>query len=293
MYLLEGMEQVRQRVQVAYDQLAPNVRSMAVCPPVLSYVDIPLVENGPRVDLNDIWGREGDAEQLAFRGWVEEIYNRVWESDLRNAMRASFKAGNAIRPTTVALGDLRHIRHDLVHSSGVASADETGKCAVLKWFRPGDHMLLTMGHVLDFLNEMNMLNTAGGFVSDGAAIRWSVFPPMREARERRPSPKIVSLRVTFIGSHDDGTSDHGIHVAFDNGVWCNIPCKHPNDGTALKDRIARMTQTHVNQDGDVQLYDGTILERRGIYVPGISAIFGNEPQDDKPPLPGPWFRIGR
>ena len=98
MYLLQGMELVRGRILPAYNGYPPNIRHGAVCPPELSYVDVPLVDNGPGFDLSEVLGREGEAEQLAFKAWVEETYNIVWESDLRNAVKASFAANDAIRP---------------------------------------------------------------------------------------------------------------------------------------------------------------------------------------------------
>ena len=45
----------------------------------------------PGFDLSEVLGREGEAEQLAFKAWVEETYNIVWESDLRNAIKARIR----------------------------------------------------------------------------------------------------------------------------------------------------------------------------------------------------------
>ncbi len=290
MYLLQGMELVRGRILPTYNRVPPNSRHGAVCPPELSYVDIPLVDNGPGFDLNEVLGREGEAEQLAFKAWIEETYNIVWESDLRNVMKASIAANDAIRPRANPWGDLRHIRNDLVHHAGIASAQETGKCTVLRWFEPGDPMILTMGHVLDFLNHMNLMNLMGGFIS-GAAARWFVYPQMRSALEERETLEIVSLRIVFIGADDDGTSAHGICVAFDNGVWAKTPFRHPANGTPIPDRMAFMEQTLVDDDGNVRLANGTTLDRRDLYLSGIAVMFGDVPQDDKPPLPGPWFQF--
>ena len=290
MYLLQGMEQVRGRILPAYNGYPPDIRHAAVCPPELSYVDVPLVDNGPGFDLSEVLGREGEAEQLAFKAWVEETYNIVWESDLRNAIRASFAANDAIRPEADPLGDLRLIRNDLVHGAGIASAQRTGKCTVLRWFEPGDPMILTMGHVLDFLNHMSLMNLMGGFMS-GASARWFVFPQMRSALEERETPEIVSLRTVFFGADDDGTSAHGICIAFDNGVWANTPIRHPANGTPIPDRMAFMEQTLVDDDGNVRLANGTTFDRRDLYLSGIAVMFGDVPQDDMPPLPGPWFQF--
>ena len=54
------------------------------------------------------------------------------------------------------MGDFRQIRHDLVHS-GSATKEHSGKCRTLNWFKPGEQMILTTDHVLDFLNQMGFL----------------------------------------------------------------------------------------------------------------------------------------
>lgn len=38
-------------------------------------------------------------------------------------------------------GDLRYLRNSIVHSHGVASSD-MAKCKVIKWFKPGDKIVL-------------------------------------------------------------------------------------------------------------------------------------------------------
>ena len=270
MYLLEGMERVRDRVVPRYHSYPSEVRQGAVCPPELSYVDIPLVESGPGADLDEVWGRNGAAEQLAYKGWVEEVYSRVWEGDLRNVMQARHEGTGSIRPLNEVWGDFRLIRNDLVHNAGIASAEKTGRCQVLKWFRPGDRMLLTMAHVIDLLNQLGMLTRVGGFKPDGTSISWFVIPTMRKGLEQRPTPRIVSLRTMLIDAGDDGTSGHGICVAFENGVWSGTLLERPSDGTSIEDRIAFMEQTRIDNDGNVQLADGTRYSRHDVYRSGIA-----------------------
>ena len=38
--------------------------------------------------------------------------------------------------------------------NAIASEEETGKCKVLRWFKPGEPMILGMRHVFDFLNQL-------------------------------------------------------------------------------------------------------------------------------------------
>lgn len=36
------------------------------------------------------------------------------------------------------LGDLKLMRHDIIHHRSVASSENTGRCQVLRWFKPGE-----------------------------------------------------------------------------------------------------------------------------------------------------------
>ena len=78
MYLLQGMEVVRRGELLPYNKLPSIQKQYAACFPKLSYVDVPLSLSGIPFDPNDVLRREGDAEQLAFKGWIEQVYNDIW-----------------------------------------------------------------------------------------------------------------------------------------------------------------------------------------------------------------------
>jgi len=46
---------------------------------------------------------------------------------------------------------------------GRASAEGSGKCTMLHWFRPGDLMVLDTNHVFDFLNQARMLTLGSDY----------------------------------------------------------------------------------------------------------------------------------
>ena len=84
LYLLQGMEAVRASELAPYNALLPAQKTSAACFPKVSYVAVPLTLSGPCFDLNEMLGCEGEAEQLAFKGWVEQVYNCIWDSRYRN-----------------------------------------------------------------------------------------------------------------------------------------------------------------------------------------------------------------
>jgi hypothetical protein len=50
------------------------------------------------------------------------------------------------------MGDLRRIRHDILHHRGVASADNTAKCEVIAhWFGVGQPIVIAGEHISEFM----------------------------------------------------------------------------------------------------------------------------------------------
>ena len=87
LYLLQGMETVRVHELAPYNALPAVQKTYAACFPKASYISVPLSMSGPSFDLNRILRREGEAEQLAFKGWVEQVYNAVWDGRYRNDLK--------------------------------------------------------------------------------------------------------------------------------------------------------------------------------------------------------------
>ena len=169
MYLLQGMEAVRSKELPPYDGFPSDLKYSFPNYPKPPGIDVPLMLGGPAFDPHDVLDPEGEAEQLAFKGWVEEVYNHIWEAKYRNSFGEGFEGDDLIRPEADAWGDLGYVRNDLIHNSGVASSKETGRCKLLKWFKPNDRIVLGMRHVLDFLNQVGFMNAVGGFVSGGGS----------------------------------------------------------------------------------------------------------------------------
>ena len=107
MYVLEGMEAVRNRELPRYNALSPVLQQDLVMSPRLSYVDVELGLSGGPFDPSDLLEREGEAEQLAFTGWVEKVFNTLWDSQYRNELEEVFDTPQGIPPELDVLGDLR------------------------------------------------------------------------------------------------------------------------------------------------------------------------------------------
>ena len=93
-----------------------------------------------------------------------------------------------------------HVRNDLLHHNGVASADHCGKCTVLKWFGPGDRMVFETRHLFDFLNQIGALSLGSAHDPDGRACVFRAQPPdVGEFLRRTTRPRIVSVRTHHAG----------------------------------------------------------------------------------------------
>ena len=284
---------MRSRELTPYNQLPPVQQQNSACFPQISYVDVPLCLSGPSFDLNEVLKREGEAEQLAFKGWVEQVYNCIWDSQYRNVMRDRLEGSDIIPPEAGPIGDLRLIRNDLVHNGAVASAARTGRCTVLKWFRLGEDIVLGMRHVLDFLNQIGFMTTMPGFRDDGSNAAWTVFPGMENELINRVIPEIVSIRTALVRELDDGSTWHALCVVFENGVFANFPVSYPSDGTSIMERNEFFSRTSVDDGGNLRFANGTVSHRQTLYREAVSVLFNGGQQIEGMSVPGPWFRIRR
>ena len=98
MYLLQGMEAVRGKELPPYDRFTPYLKHSFPSFPKPSGVDVPLLLGGPLFDPHDVLDSEGEAEQLAFKGWIEEVYSCIWEAKYRNSFGDGFEGDDLIRP---------------------------------------------------------------------------------------------------------------------------------------------------------------------------------------------------
>ena len=167
----------------------------------------------PPMDLYEIFRPEGEVQQIAFKGWICEVFNTVWEHERKQLKKALGGDSQSISPQMDCMGDLRHIRNDLIHK-GQATSGETGKCTILKWFKVGDPIILNLEHVLDFLHQMNSMVFVRRSCIDVPG--WKLRENMDV--ECGPPPRLISTRESTDQDGEGGSTRHMLSVVFSDGI---------------------------------------------------------------------------
>ena len=242
-----------------------------------------------RVPDDDLYGSGGVAVQMAFKGWVAEVFG-LWESCYRRQMREAF-GPSAIPPEMDAFGDLRHIRNDLFHNNATASTDHCGKCKILTWFAPGEPMVLGVRHALDFLNQTGVLSFRDMVLDERFRfIRFNTHHDRDTLLGWVPKPKLVSVRT-----HDDGRDEDpplkGVTVVFDNGLFANVAFS-----TRDVSHWASCGDAGIDHDGDLVFASGDRVGSTELYRYVVVGLKGDDDSTDhqlRRPVAGPAIRIGR
>jgi hypothetical protein len=111
--------------------------------------------------LNTIPDRLTDDGQVAIQlgqQWIVTVYAH-WEHYFRS--RFAEALGCSRDDVRVPLmGDMRHLRHDVLHHRGVATEEHTGRCEVLKdWFAAGEMILIDTKKVAQFMRHVGLTFT--------------------------------------------------------------------------------------------------------------------------------------
>ena len=219
------------------------------------------------MDFNRLLERESEAEQLAFKGWIVQVYNAAWESQYRNAIKETFEVDGVIRPKVDVIGDLRRIRNDVVHNA-IASEEETGKCKVLRWFKPGEPMILGMRHVFDFLNQLGLMSTSLVLGTTDATFRWEPISSEDTNADGEPCPKLVSVRTATERESEDGELAYQISLVFEDGMFIQLKADMSDlssPGASDQECIAIFSQAMIDENGDLkfptQTYPGDFCYR--------------------------------
>ena len=247
---------------------------------------IPCIFNVPD---DELYGPIGIAAQMAYKGWIADVFG-LWENRFRRKLQDSF-GKNSIPPEFDAFGDLRLIRNDLVHS-GAASAERSGKCAILKWFTPGDSIVLGTRHVFDFLNQTGVLSLGGRPQETEGRYRGCVLVPHLDSDKLlkwKPKPELVSVRTHNDGRQHDSPYK-GVTVVFSNGLFSNTPFPV----TSERHWVA-LGNACINKAGDLQFCDGTIVDSDRLYEGAVAVQQPRKDGDGRPRLPvaGPWIQFRR
>ena len=218
--LLQGMELLK---PAHSREDAPRRSEIERCPsiPDLLHLNATIGVEIPSSKSTGIINRGGLAEQIAFKGWVEQVYNIIWERQFRGESYKSLQLPSDLegratldkcRPKMDAVGDLRLIRNDLVHT-GVATA----KCKTLRWFKRGEVMVFSTDHVFDFLNQMGFMTSTRVDDTEGSVAQLLFRPTLDEIPLGAPAKRIISVRQ-WKDNLEDGSERHITSVVFEDGI---------------------------------------------------------------------------
>ena len=283
-YLLEGLELMQALPPQSKDNEGPISGALtAPCLSGLKIVPMVSVEH-----VNELIGPSGDAEQLALKGWVVDVYNR-WERH-RGDLQCHL-GDNAILPEIPCMGDFRHIRNDIVHS-GFATMDHCGKCAVLTWFTPTEQITMTIDYVLDFLHQMNLLQLPWKWTDDNENTKqfgWELAPWYSDINDDDGTiPKLISLRTSVDHDGEDGTIRYMMSCVFADGVFGMGDLKDLVDVPIDPERFR---EGRIGPDSDIRFPGEHAIAKRILYKACIGYLRG----DSRPGqgIRGPWATFHR
>ena len=248
-YLLQGMETSSHVFEGS--QVRPGVT--AAGPQLGQLRTFPAVSTKGQ----DMLGPSGEAVQLAFKGWMADIYNK-WEKSRIKTRDLLGKEGIPVQVD--CMGDFRHIRNDLIHS-GFATKKHSGKCTVLKWFKPGEQIVLTTDHVFDLLNQMRLITLPIQIdgPAGGRTVSWLFVPDaVKPSSQDKKQIRIISYRMDVDSDGEDGSMRYMLSCVFRDGVFGQGQVEVPvNPGQYLEGRI--------DKDGNIAFTGGHVLSADKIY----------------------------
>ena len=169
-----------------------------------------------RFTFDKEYGLEGRLAQLAYVGWVAEVYGN-WEKWRKK--HPSWKKGMSGIKTDL-MAELGWMRDDLLHNSSVAQEKNTGRCEVLKWFNPGDQMVFRLDHVLEFLHHLGAWPQGYASHETNRYVHWVVREFTHDDIIRRTAfaPKAVSFVVRKWSHHITGKPSLLLSTMYEDGV---------------------------------------------------------------------------
>jgi len=225
---------------------------------------------------------------MAYVGWVGSVFSN-WEHCHRDKIRDALKQSpptiyepqemfHQVNPVLTVMGDLRHIRNDMLHK-GVATTDDIAKCEILKWFEVGEPIVFHFNHVMDFLNQLGLLYVMT-VVSDERSFGmsgWRVYGSEEELSDWQPIPLPISVRA-MEGPIQDSIL---LSLVFDNGFFSTFMTDVPK---GIVQRNAELL--HIGRLENMEIVFGDDLKLflpPDIYRILVSAHFESLRQDHTTP----------
>lgn len=95
---------------------------------------------------------DGPVDMRLGRQWLVALY-AAWEHEYRPRL-ATAHGVNLDSVVVPMFGDLRLLRHDILHCRGMATLEHTGRCQILQWFTVGDEINIRGEHELDLVTQI-------------------------------------------------------------------------------------------------------------------------------------------
>lgn len=235
-------------------------------PPIRAF---PVISDAKIPDQLEPGGR---ADQLAYRAWITEVYDELWELRTRPRLKRAFEELGTPRKKILAgyepIGDLRLIRNNLLHGR-TALRDKAAACKILRWFREGEVMRLQFRHVLDFLNQMDCLPERPTVIPDSAVSgRFSYWIPLWRTDKvgSENAAELVSVRPLDMSDEEDWRYQFCVRVVFEDGVFGQLPFHIPG----MEGFSKEMTRQVASQLRRAEIRDGNL------HLPGLGSHDGAE-----------------
>lgn len=274
-------------IQTAYYKRRQVISGVEFTPPDVTGIDVfPLLM---ACNDRDLLGHECEAEQMAYKAWVLQIYNNIWESQSRCQFRKTSGDTHAIPWEIDALGDLRHIRNDLVHHNGIATEKQIGKCKILKWFKPTDKIVLGMRHVLDFLNHSGLLSRTTTLPGQ----TWYLKGDKRSLLDKASTAKIISVRIEIDKDPETGAPQFPMCVVFDNGVFCD-GIHHPitfDEGPTSQNKTQFVKKVKIDENGNLIFPNCYLIYAEPLYTFCVCPDDAGSNDIRKTRMPGPAIKF--
>jgi hypothetical protein len=107
------------------------------------------------------WKRSNLPAMLADDGFVVRQLGQQWAvfvfAEWESWVRPRLAKAHRCEINDIAVdvfGDLRRIRHDIVHNGGTASAAWSASCLVLRWFQADHPITISAAHVAEFMGRV-------------------------------------------------------------------------------------------------------------------------------------------
>jgi hypothetical protein len=141
-------------------------------------------------DIRSFLGPGGTVEALVGHMWVVTVYTE-WEVRYRERVAADLGMSKAKDLKVPVLGDLRLIRHDIVHSSGIARADNSGRVEVFTdWITVGKLIVIRERQIVAFMDKLGLAKWEG----QAAADEMLTAMKMADSERRRLGVEKITLR---------------------------------------------------------------------------------------------------